>query len=78
MKKWYDDWKIWKKPNGEVVVKLPHSYPYWVKAERSIHIKGKYTKKHIDWLTDVLMCALYDLTERDKKEVLISNSSNMI
>lgn len=63
-KKWYDDWFLGKDTSGYYEVRLPHS----ASDEKSIVIKGKYTKKHIEFLFMALLCALDELTTRDTYE----------
>lgn len=68
-KHWYDDWKTTRNMQGDgsFTVELPHSHT----KEKKITIKGKYTRKHIEWLFEALDCALDTLTTRDKENIQI-------
>lgn len=64
MKKWFDDWNFQSFPSGEFKLSVPHSFG----KETAIHIKGKFTRKHIQWMFDMLMCAFHDLNELTKSK----------
>jgi hypothetical protein len=61
-KKWFDEWEV-TKSGGVFTVELPHSHA----QEHSITIKGKYTRKHVEWLIDHLDAALSELTKNHEQ-----------
>ena len=65
MKKWYDDWEISRNFKNEIEASLPNI----VNGSKHITITGELVKnEEINWLVDILDCALYEISERDKQQ----------
>lgn len=61
--KWYDDWLIEKSNKGGWRVTMPHL----VDTPSKIVFR-KVSDARVEWLIDVLMCALHEISERDKAD----------